>query len=80
MGLELLVGPRWREFHCLAASRCFVSSFFSLIHLHGAKRSCSGGPLRQSRGVEASLFVNYFWSAISLASSHDSGRGGAESA
>ena len=21
LGLNLLVGPRWREFHCLAASR-----------------------------------------------------------
>ena len=53
---------------------CFVS----LLCLHGAKHSSSGGPLRQSRGVEASLFVNYLWSTVSLASSHDSGRGGAE--
>ena len=27
LGLKLLVGPRWREFHCLVASRCCVSSF-----------------------------------------------------
>ena len=27
LGLKLLVGPRWREFHCLAASRCSVSWF-----------------------------------------------------
>ena len=68
------------NFIALRRRGVMVIRFLSLLDLYGAKHSSSGGPLRQSRGVEASLFVNYLWSTISLASSHDSGRGGAESA
>ena len=64
----IALGRRGVEFLC----------FLSLLYLHGAKRSSSGGPLRQFRGAEASLYYNYLWSTISLASSHDSGRVGAE--
>ena len=51
LGLELLVGPRWREFHCLAASRCCVSLFSLFFYLHGAKHSLSGRRLGNPRGL-----------------------------
>ena len=73
--LKMLVGLRWREFHCFAA-RIFHFSF--MVSFHGAKHSSSGGRLKQSRGSATNFFLNVGFLIFSIFKTWwiETGRGG----
>ena len=49
--LKLVVGPRWREFHCLVASRCCVPLFCFFALLAWCEALFIGEAFRESEGV-----------------------------
>ena len=55
LGLKLLVGPRWQEFHCLVASRCCVSSLSHFALLIWCEALFVGEAFKQSEGVGKKL-------------------------
>ena len=65
LGLELLVGPRWREFHCSAASRCCVSLFSFFALLAWCEALFVGEAFRESEGGAEKMEMRPFWTKIS---------------
>ena len=62
---KLLVGPRWREFHCLEASRCCASSFSFFGLLTWCEALFVGEAFRESEGGAEKMGARPFWLKIS---------------
>ena len=65
LGLKLLVGPRWREFHCLGASRRCVFSFSLFALLTWYEALFVGEAFRESEGGAEKMEMRPFWIKIS---------------
>ena len=48
--LKMLVGPRWREFQCLAASRCCVTSISSILSFVWCEALSVGEAFSENQG------------------------------
>ena len=60
LGLKLLVGPRWREFHCLVVSRRWVSSLSSIVLLAWCEALFVGEAFRESEGGAQNICARPF--------------------